>query len=68
MIQHAFSMRSPVNLISQDANQVFYLSVYTLHTIEYGFIIEFCVKSMSLKVQHHDEIGNIYQVNVQQCS
>ena len=50
-IQHSFSMPSLVNLISKDANLVFYLSVYplfnTLKTSDYG-VFFFCVKSASL--------------------
>ena len=77
-IQNAFSKPSLVNLISKDANLVFYLSVYTLlntlQTSDYDVIFDFCVDSASLarslKMQsHHDlikvtcrEIGNVYQV------
>ena len=76
MIQHAFSKQSLVNLISKDANLVFYLSVYpffnTLQTSDYDVIFDFCIDSAalatSLKMQrHHDlikvtcrEIGNVY--------
>ena len=50
MIQQAFSKPSLVNLISKDANLVFYLSVYkfTLQTSDYDIIIEISVNSMSL--------------------
>ena len=51
-IQHAFSKPSLVNLISKDANLVFYLSVYplfnTLQTSEYDVMFDFCVDSVSL--------------------
>ena len=51
-IQHAFSKPSLVNLISKDANLVFYLSVYpllnTLQTSDYDVIFDFCVDSASL--------------------
>ena len=76
MIQHAFSKPSLVNLISKDANLIFYLSVYpllnTLQTSNYDVIFDFYVDLASLatsfKVQrHHDlikvtcrEIGNSY--------
>ena len=43
MIQHAISKPSLVNLISKDANLVFYLSVYpllnTLQTSDYDVIV-----------------------------
>ena len=52
MIQHAFSKLSLVNLISKDANLVFYLSVYpllnTLQTSDYDVMFYFCVDSASL--------------------
>ena len=52
VIQHAFSKSSLVNLISKDANLVFYLSVYpllnTLQTSDYDVIFDFCVDSASL--------------------
>ena len=45
MIQHAFSKLSLVNLISKDANLVFYLSVYpllnTLKTSDYDVFFIF---------------------------
>ena len=51
-IQHAFSKPSLVNLISKDANLVFYLSVYpllnTIQTSDYDVIFYFCVDSASL--------------------
>ena len=50
-IQHAFSKPSLVNLISKDANLVFYLSVNpslnTLQTSDYDVIFDFCVDSVS---------------------
>ena len=56
MIQHAFSKPSLVNLISKDANLVFYLSVYpllnTLKTIDYDVILDFCVDSASLTTSY----------------
>ena len=74
-IQHAFSKPSLVNLITKDANLVFYLSVYpllnTLQTSDYDVIFDFCVISDVIqKVQrHHDlikvtcrEIGNVYEI------
>ena len=46
-IQHAFSKPSLVNLISKDANLVFYLSVYplfnTFQTSDYDVIFDFFV-------------------------
>ena len=46
-----FSKPSLVNLISKDANLVFYLSVYpllnTLQTSDYDVIFDFCVDSAS---------------------
>ena len=53
MIQHTFSKPSLVNLISKEANLVFYLSVdpllNTLQTSDYGVIFYyFCVDSVSL--------------------
>ena len=52
VIQHAFSKPSLVNLISKDANLVFYLSVYpllnTLQTSDYDVIFDFCMDSASL--------------------
>ena len=52
-IQHAFSKSSLVNLISKDANLVFYLSVYplsnTLQSSDYDVIFYFCVDSASLE-------------------
>ena len=52
MIQHAFSKPSLVNLISKDANLVFYLSVYpllnALQTSDYGVIFDVCVDLASL--------------------
>ena len=52
MIQHAFSKPSLVNLISNDANLVFYLSVYTLlntlQTSDYDVVFYFCIDSASL--------------------
>ena len=51
-IQQAFSKPSLVNLISKDANLVFYLSVYpvlkTLRTSDYDVISDVCVDSASL--------------------
>ena len=51
-IQIAFSKPSLVNLISKDANLVFYLSVYpllnTLQTSDYDVIFDVCVDSASL--------------------
>ena len=50
-IQHEFSKLSLVNLISKDANLVFYLSAYqvtTLKTSVYDVIIMFFVDSLSL--------------------
>ena len=53
VIQHAFSKLSLVNLISKDANLVFYLSVYpllnTLQTREYHIIFGFCVSNFIQK-------------------
>ena len=50
--QHAFSKPSLVNLISKDANLVFYLSVYpflnTFQTNDYDVIFVFCVDLASL--------------------
>ena len=50
MIQDAFSKLSLVNLISKDANLLFYLSVYKLihSSSNNDLIIEFCVNTMSL--------------------
>ena len=52
MIQHAFSKLSQVNLISKDANLVFFLSVYlllnTLQTSDYDVTFDVCVDSASL--------------------
>ena len=52
MIHHAFSKPNLVNLISKDANLVFYLSSYqvefTLQTSEYDVMLDFCVHSASL--------------------
>ena len=52
MIQHVFSKPSLVNLISKDADLVFYLSVYpllnTLQTSDYDVIFDFCVDSATL--------------------
>ena len=52
MIQHTFSKSSLLNMISKDANLVFYLSVYTnwfnLQTSDLGVIIDFHVDSKSL--------------------
>ena len=52
MIKHAFSKPSLVNLISKDANLVFYLSVYpllnTLLTSDYDVIFDVCVDLASL--------------------
>ena len=70
MIRHAFSKPSLINLISKDANLLFYLSS------DYWVSIDFCVDSATSfkKVQrHHDlikkhaEIVNVYQVSMQQC-
>ena len=51
-IQQAFSKPSLVNLISKDANLVFYLSVYPLlnsfQTSDYDVIFYFCVDPVSL--------------------
>ena len=51
-IQHAFSKPSLVNLISKDANLVFYLSVCpllnALQTSDYGIIFDVCVDLASL--------------------
>ena len=55
-----FNMRSQsralVNLISKDANLVFYLSVYpllnTLQTSDYDIIFDFCVDSASLATSY----------------
>ena len=51
-IQNAFSKPSLVNLISKDANLVFYLSVYpflnTFQTSDYDVIFDFCVDLASL--------------------
>ena len=49
-IEHAFSKPSLVNLISKDADLVFYLSVYmfTLQTRDYDVSVNFSVDSMSL--------------------
>ena len=51
-IQHAFSKPSLVNLISKDANLVFYLSVYpllkTLRTSDYDVTFDVCVDSASI--------------------
>ena len=51
-IQHAFSKPSLVNLISKDANLVFYLSgnplLNTLQTSDYDVFFDFCVVSASL--------------------
>ena len=51
-IQQAFSKPSLVNLISKDANLVFYLSVYqllnTFQTSDYDVIFDFCVDLASL--------------------
>ena len=65
-IQHAFSKPSLVNLISKDANLVFYLSVYpllnTLQTSDYEVIFDFlcwfCVISDVIQKaqRHHDLI------------
>ena len=46
-IQHAFSKPSLVNLISKDANLVFYLSIVE-HSSNYDIIFNFCVDSASL--------------------
>ena len=64
-IQHAFSKPSLVNLISKDANLVFYLSVYpllnTLQTSDYG-VIFWCLCWFSVisdviqKVQRHHDL------------
>ena len=47
----SFSKPGLVNLISKDANLVFYLSVYpllnTLQTSDYDVIFDFCVVSAS---------------------
>ena len=52
MIQHALSKLSLVNLISKDANLVFYLSVdtllNTLQTSDYDVIFYFCIGSASI--------------------
>ena len=51
-LNNAFSKPSLVNLISKDANLVFYLSVYpllnTLQTSDYDVYFYFCVDSSSL--------------------
>ena len=51
-IQHAFIKPSLVNLISKDANLVFYLSIYpllnTLQTSDYDISFDFFVDSASL--------------------
>ena len=50
-IQHAFSKINRVNMISKDANLVFYLSVYPLfhiQTSDYDVFFYFCVNSVSL--------------------
>ena len=72
MIQHAFSKPSLVNLISKDANLVFYLSLYkSIHysTRDHDVIIEFPVDSMSLttsfkkkKMQRHSDLIKAYAV------
>ena len=52
MIQHVFSKPSLVNLISKDANLVFYLLVNpllnTLQTSDYDVYFYFCVDSASI--------------------
>ena len=52
MIRHAFSKLSLVNLISKDANLVFYFNQFTHwftpQTSSYDVIIHFCVDSASL--------------------
>ena len=52
MIQHVLSMPSLVNLISKDANLVFYLSVYPLlnilKTSDYDVIFDIYTDSASL--------------------
>ena len=64
-MQHAFSKPSRVNLISKDANLVFYLSVYpllnALLTSDYAVFFYVCVNSASLatsfkKVQRHHDL------------
>ena len=50
MIQQAFSKSSLVNLISKDANLIFFLSIthcFTLQTSDYDVIFDFCVDSAS---------------------
>ena len=50
-IQHAFSKPSLVNLISKDANLVFYYQLshcFTFQTSDYGIIFDFCIDSASL--------------------
>ena len=82
-IQHTILKLCLVNFISKDTNLVFYLSVNKLfHSSYYQVwrIMDFCVDSMSLttllksaisrwpdKGTCH-KIGNVYQVNIQQCS
>ena len=48
MIQHAFSKLSLVNLISKDANLVFYLSVYPLFQTSDYVLVSIFVDSASL--------------------
>ena len=64
-IQHAFSKPSLVNLISKDANLVFYLSVYpllnTLQTSDYNvFFLFLCwfsvISDVIQKVQRHHDL------------
>ena len=76
-IQHAFSKPSLVNLISKDANLVFYLSVYLFFSLQTSdndvFFNYFCVDSASLATSLKSstsswpdkgtcrEIDNVYQ-------
>ena len=82
-IQHAFSKPSLVNLISKDANLVFYLSVYLLFLssnkqlwrnfwVLFWFII---INDVIQKVQHHHDLKKHMlwdrqhlSGNVRQCS
>ena len=55
VIQHVFSKPSLINLISKDANLVFYLSVYpllnTLQTSDYGVFL--MISFMFVLIQRH---------------
>ena len=65
-IQHAFSKPSLVNLISKDANLVFYLSVYPLlnilQTSNYD-VLFFCwfsvISDVIQKVKRHHDLINV---------